>query len=692
MNLITILVFITAFVVVMLIIIKIWEAKFFKPKQIQISLYKDELDEMMTKPERKIKSIYYFIPRKSVEWFNLPGLLNTFKRVSLSTDTLSIIDKREVQDSFGKDFSEVPFQRQSENKSNGEKAFWFDFTADTGDSFDSTMNVFYPLTRDRISYQYGKDFIELDRADMLVLGGDLVYPDATESNYIDRFKGPIRLLFPGENKNLREEGERFAKNNTLLVATPGNHDWYDGLNAFFRMMCQQKKIGYYQTIQQRSYFAYKLTDKVHILGIDNQLMGDVDIPQLEYFVTYVAELSQKLKKAKSKLKQYFILLIAEPNWYGYVAEDRGKRRQRMDSLEYFIMEIKKTAKYSHVLKENPDFQIEFKMILCGDIHHYAHYEFFPESDEEKIDIQHLVTSGGGGAFGHFTDFLENKIKIPDFTTRFGDFVNYKLKKTYPSVENSKKLNHYNLLFPFYNIWFTVMLIVIAFISSYIYVHNDGFFLRSLALLIIPVIVTFIVYKVASPERSRKELWTDIFLYIVMFLSSLCLQFLIMRDLYDSMTIRDFRIGTFLCNINEFLFNHFKIDEIKANEFFNFNEKRTVVFFCLGILQSFFFGFYLWFSYRFFGKHVTEASSSKVQKDKRNFLKFKITDSQITVYSIGIEKCYPWKSLLKGKKAVDLQKEIYKSQENPDAFLKEKFGDMYDKSDYKIIDEFSIDLN
>ncbi|CAD7811659.1 hypothetical protein CHRY9390_02394 [Chryseobacterium aquaeductus] len=686
MNYIIILLIIVAFVVVMLLLIKIWEVRFFKPKHIEISLYKDELDELMTEPDKKIVSSYFFIPRKSVEWFNLPGLLNTFKRVSLSTDTLSIIDKREVQDSFGKDFSDVPFQRQSEKKSNGEKAFWFDFTADTGDGFDSTMNVFYPLTRDKISYQYGTGFLELDRADMLVVGGDLVYPDATETNYIDRFKGPIRLLFPSDKQNVK--GGRFAKNNTLLVATPGNHDWYDGLNAFFRMMCQQKRVGYYQTIQQRSYFAYKLTDKVHILGVDNQLMGDVDIPQLEYFVRYIVDLA----KTMTKIKQYFILLIAEPNWYGYAAEDRGKRRQRMDSLEYFIMEMKKTAKYSHVLEENPDFEIEFKMILCGDVHHYAHYEFFPKSDEEKIDIQHLVTSGGGGAFGHLTDFLQEKIRIPDFTNRFGEFVNYKLKKTYPDKENSKKLNHYNLLFPLYNRWFTVMLIVIAFISSYIYVHNDGFFLRTLALLIMPVIVTFIIYKVASPERSRKEIWIDNFLYSMMFVSSFCLQIFMMRDFYDYMQITDLKIGTFLCKINPALFNLFNIDENKANDFLNFNERRSIVFIVLGILQSFFFGFYLWFSYRFFGKHVTEASSSRVQKHKRNFLKFKITDSQITVYSIGIEKCYPWKSLLKGKRAADLQKEIYKSQENPEAFLKEKFGDTYEKSDYRIIDVFNIDLN
>ncbi|MCI3936886.1 metallophosphoesterase [Chryseobacterium aahli] len=686
MNYIIILLIIVAFVVVMLILIKIWEVRFFKPKHIEISLYKDELDELMNEPEKKITSSYYFIPRNSVEWFNLPGLLNTFKRVSLSTDTLSIIDKREVQDSFGKDFSDVPFQRQLDNKSNGEKAFWFDFTADTGDGFDSTMNVFYPLTRNKISYQYGTGFLELDRADMLVVGGDLVYPDATETNYIDRFKGPIRLLFPSDKQNVK--GGRFAKNNTLLVATPGNHDWYDGLNAFFRMMCQQKRVGYYQTIQQRSYFAYKLTDRVHILGVDNQLMGDVDIPQLEYFVRYIVDLA----KTKTKIKQYFILLIAEPNWYGYVGEDRGKRRQRMDSLEYFIMEMKKTAQYSHVLEENPDFEIEFKMILCGDIHHYAHYEFFPKSEEEKIDIQHLVTSGGGGAFGHFTDFLQEKIRIPDFTTRFGEFVNYKLKKTYPDKENSKKLNHYNLLFPFYNIWFTVMLIGIAFFSSYIYVHNDGFFLRTLALLLMPVIVTFIVYKVASPERSSKEIWIDNFLYSIMFLSSFCLQIFMMRDLYDSMKIDNVNIGTFLSNKIPQLFNLFNLDEEKTNDFLNFNERRSIVFIVLGLLQSFFFGFYLWFCYRFFGKHVTEASSSRVLKHKRNFLKFKITDSQITVYTIGIEKCYPWKSLLKGKKAVDLQKEIYKSQENPEVFLKEKFGDMYDKSDYKIIDKFSIELN
>ena len=281
-----------AFFVIALVVIFVIQKKFFTPKQLKIALLRDELEELIETRSDHIKLRYYFTPRDSVQWFNLPGLINTFKRVALSTDTLSVIDKREVQHNFGSDFKDVPFQRQR-----GE-VFWFDFLADTGDGFDSTMNVFYPVTREKMKYKRGKEFITLNRADMLVIGGDLVYPDATENNYVDRFKGPLRLLYPGERENVRKGKERFARNNTLLLATPGNHDWYDGLNAFFRMMCQQKKIGSYQTIQQRSYFAFKLTTKVHLFGIDNQLMGDIDIPQLEYFVKTVREI------AATNTKQY----------------------------------------------------------------------------------------------------------------------------------------------------------------------------------------------------------------------------------------------------------------------------------------------------------------------------------------------------------------------------------------------------
>ena len=79
----------------------------------------------------------------------------------------------------------------------------------------------------------------------------------------------------------------FNNGSTDLFATPGNHDWYDGLTAFSRMMFQGKTIGDYRTRQNRSYFVIKLRDNLHLLGIDNQLSSDIDIPQVNYFKNFV---------------------------------------------------------------------------------------------------------------------------------------------------------------------------------------------------------------------------------------------------------------------------------------------------------------------------------------------------------------------------------------------------------------------
>ena len=182
---------------------------------------------------------YYFTPQMPVHWFDFQGLINTFRRVSLSSDILSIIDKREVQANFGQDKKDELF----DNRKNKD-AFWLDFIADTGDGFDATTTVFYHLTRQNWGNQLGT---ELEQGDALVIGGDLVYPDGSDINYTNRFKGPIRFVFPSNTNNTRQP---------YLLAVPGNHDWYDGLTAFYRMMAQQDQIGNYKTIQNRSYFAY----------------------------------------------------------------------------------------------------------------------------------------------------------------------------------------------------------------------------------------------------------------------------------------------------------------------------------------------------------------------------------------------------------------------------------------------------
>ena len=364
----------------------------------------------------------------------------------------------------------------------------------------------------------------------------------------------------------------------------------------------------------------------------------------------------------------------------------------MDSLFYLISDLKKTAKLSDLVAQYPDFQLEFKMVLCGDIHHYSHYEFFPKSAEEFIELQHLVTSGGGGAFGHLTNFLPKVVTIPDFDKREGGFVNYRLKTTYPTKKQSERQVRNNLIFPYYNFYFTLMLTGISYISTYIFFHSASNLLEIMALLIVPATVTLIVHKVVAPERSKKEEWQDYFLHLSLFTAILLIQFFLLTEFQEHLKIIDLKTVSAIHDFYPDLLQSLQIDEFKANTLVNTETKHIVTILLSGILNAFLFGIYLFLSYRLYGKHLTEASSSSIQKKYRNFLKFKITDSQITEYTVGIEKCFGWRSLLRKQKPIDLQKQIYESNADPEAFLKKKFGSAYTNEQYKIIDEFSIDLD
>ena len=64
-----------------------------------------------------------------------------------------------------------------------------------------------------------------------------------------------------------------------LFAIPGNHDWYDGLNAFDSLFCSSRDrlseskgnvIGGWQCQQHRSYWAIRLPYNWWIWGADIQ--------------------------------------------------------------------------------------------------------------------------------------------------------------------------------------------------------------------------------------------------------------------------------------------------------------------------------------------------------------------------------------------------------------------------------------
>ncbi|UKB80739.1 hypothetical protein [Chryseobacterium sp. MEBOG07] len=606
---------------------------------------------------------YYFIPQKPVKWFDFTGLMNSFRMVSLSADILSIIDKREMQTALGKDTGRELIEN---NCDESEEEFWFDFIADTGDGFDATTTVFYHLTRDVYTYSFKNEFdrdiedeaeIKLKKGSVLAIGGDLVYPVGSEVNYRDRFKGPLRLVAP----DTREAGP-------ILIATPGNHDWYDGLSAFFRLMCQRSKISNYRTVQNRSYFAYSLRKNVHLMGIDNQLLGDIDIPQMAFFTEYVEKIS------KGNDVNHVILLIAEPYWYNYEIKDRHKRKQRMDSLEYIIRTMKEAVRKLEA--GNIKSEIIFDVVLTGDIHHYSHYKLDENVKGYDKEIKHYITSGGGGAFGHITDFLKDEITLPILQNTTTTELKYKLDGRYPSKEKSGKKTFWNLIFFMINYEFTVLLFFLSLIVACVFCYSDSI-VKWLILLVIPMVFYFIITKVTSTECSEEEQWKSKIMRGTLFVLSFGIQLWVFAifPTYGFTFLDDSHLS-FINDLKSF----FKVPKD--------NDYLIVQVIIASLLQSILFGWYILVGYHLFKFYVTEISSGKINTGNKNFLKFKITDKEIVIYVVAIKKTYKWMNLLKKKQASYLQKEML--TEDPKKFIRDNFKIDPDKN-VRIIDKITIPL-
>jgi len=312
--------------------------------------------------------------------------------------------------------------------------FWVDFVADLGDGFDSTYAIAYLVAADKL---YGKgpakDGIagikglppgqELPHGHLLLFGGDQIYPWPTREAYDQRTFKPYELALPpppaGPDGNVPPASRH-------VFAIPGNHDWYDGLNAFDDQFCrarasrylrQGRRFGDFQTCQHRSSFAIKLPHNWWIWGADVQLTNALDSGQLDYF-TAVADCMEKGDK--------FILLTAEPSWYS-IGEPAGDLAR--DNLQLLIAGA--TSKGAKLCG-----------ILSGDSHHYARY-----NESQELGNLNLITAGGGGAYTHGTYHLKNHIKLDWFGRDFDFKLARKLKPDDSSAEASPKQTNAYACYP-----------------------------------------------------------------------------------------------------------------------------------------------------------------------------------------------------------------------------------------------------
>lgn len=586
---------------------------------------------------------FYFQPRLKVAWYDFLALFESFNKINRTAKSLAITDNREIQVNYGKVDTDTFLKKF------GDDELWLDFTADTGDGFDDTCTLFHTLTRDHLILNHHGTKTHLKKGNILVLGGDLVYPDASEQEYNNRLKGPIRLVSPPRSENAKQ---------TYLLSIPGNHDWYDGLTTFCRMVCQEKVIGNYKTIQKRSYFAFKIKPNIHIIGVDNQLLGDIDIPQVNYFKDYISTLPAGT--------HHLLIVVPEPYWYGYKINDSGKYRQRMDSLKYFIGELTFAAKLNKST-------LHVRAVFTGDIHHYSRYSHEETDGVKGKTPEHFITCGGGGAFKHFTHGLEEEIDLP----HLGDFKkrntakNYQKKSVYfpPEISFRKMLG--NILFGYKNYMLTLLFFFLYLLLFCFIDQSTGALTKVLLSPIIPIAFSMIVIAVESNEQSSRSFWLKFVVPIFCFVIIASVINLFLLDLYPQLLseyIYSDLIGGEIIIINIFL-------SIFIASFYS-------------IITDTLFGIFLIIQFTFNGKNITEVSSSVDINGYNSFIRMKITEDNIECFVIGLDKSYPWLEKVRSLRRSS-QKDKWDTLKKND--LKTIFPKDYKEDQIKIVDHFNIRL-
>lgn len=370
-------------------------------------------DACPTPPPKPDPGALGFAPfQKMVRWFSPSELVRAGVKAVLSDLFGSYADNRELQ-AVRSDIRTEDYGDRDE--------MWIDYVADLGDGWDSTYAIARLLAEPTLAF----GGTSTERGNILVMGGDQVYPTATREEYRNRLAGPYRAALPCVLP------ERDAPQ---LYAVPGNHDWYDGLTSFTRLFCQERWIGGWKTRQSRSYFALQLPHDWWLWGIDVQLGSDIDLPQLDFFRRLGASIDPGAK---------IILCTAEPTW---VYTDR-EGVACYDNLALFEREAITKHGHEHVVG------------LAGDLHTYARYE--------QVDGRQRFISGGGGAYLYPSHQLPEELHLPTEpgpkeereTEPFelGQPETPEGEALFPSRRASRRLAWRCLLLPFKNFSFALLL-------------------------------------------------------------------------------------------------------------------------------------------------------------------------------------------------------------------------------------------
>lgn len=497
------------------------------------------------------------------------------------------------------------------------KSIWIDYVGDVGDGWNSTYSVAYHLAEAGRTFNYtdrtGKQHSpETKRGEVLIFGGDEVYPTASRDVYNERLVAPYETA-------LRCTPDTHPH----VFAIPGNHDWYDSLVAFTRLFTARRWFAGWRTRQSRSYFALKLPHNWWLLGTDVQLGSDIDGPQMAYFQNLTAEMDKEKEKTNEPAR--IILCHAEPHWiraalYGGV--DPNYNESNLKALE---------SKLGRTVA----------VFIAGDLHHYRRHESADRSTQK-------ITAGGGGAFLHPTHPGLRGTKLDEIKekgqTQETERV-FKLQGCFPSTKDSRRLCWRNLIFPYLNRTFGIvtaalyLLLTLSVIASL----NDPH---------IPTLtyqfgsITAVVLE--SALNSTPALFLILFT-IVGFIFFTDTHYLSHRIIMGGAHgVAHVLAAFFIALVSLFIVT--RLSEGGEWRFLfplggvNFYLDTRILLASLLVLiggyifGSLIMGVYLLASLNIFGRHGNEAFSSLAIEDWKNFIRLHIDErGDLTIYPIGIRR-------------------------------------------------------
>ncbi len=537
-----------------------------------------------------------------VGWYDPGQLLDTGLKTLFSTIVGERSDRRVIQALAARRPDIYDYRHHYVDTETGPHAapgrlrdeLWLDYVCDTGDGWNSTYAVAYALAQRELALTGGRT---LPRGDLLVFGGDEVYPAASREAYNRRLVVPYDTAF----------GDDFPEESPHVFAIPGNHDWYDGLSAFSRLFMSDiggRWFAGWATRQTRSYFALRLPNRWWLLGSDGQLQSDIDTPQIEYFRHVATTHMQPGDRA--------IMCLAQPTWiYAHKYRQLGGELDETDLL--YLREQVFAPR-----------GVELRVFLAGDLHHYRRHEEVGAATGEAMQ---KLTAGGGGAFLHPTHDedvarIEEAAGITDAITR-----QFALATAYPDARTSQRLTWGNLLFLFRNPKFGVvpaaLYLMTAWLVGAALGHEPpssmfGALRRTVAAfrlnpgLTLWVIALVAVFVTFTDTASRVHRWVGGGLH---FLAHW--------------------IAIFVLGVGSAATSRFLPAEWVVSRF----GYETVFMFVGGwVVGSLIMGLYLLVSLNVFGRHSEEAFSAMRIEDFKHFLRLHVaSDGTLTIYPIKIER-------------------------------------------------------